>query len=60
MTDDDRNGKENKEISKKENCFLHGFKSVSDLAYTTGACVERLRFLSFNQHSATANISDNG
>jgi hypothetical protein len=41
-TDDDRNGKENKDISKKETCFLDGFNSVSDLAYSARACVEEL------------------
>ena len=41
-TTDDEGGKENKEISKMETCFLHGVNSVSDLAYSAGACVEQL------------------
>ena len=45
-TDDERGGKENKEILKKETCFLHGVNSVSNLAFSAGACVEQLHVIS--------------
>ena len=44
-TDDDRGGKEDKVISKKGNLFR--VNSVSDLAYSSGACVEQLHLFLF-------------
>ena len=41
MTENDRGGKEIKEISKKVTCSY----MVSDLAYSAGACVEQLHLL---------------
>ena len=38
-TDDDRGGKENKEISQKETCFLHGVNYE--------ACVEQLHLFTY-------------
>ena len=42
MTENDRGGKEMKEISKKVTCSY----MVSDLAYSAGACVEQLHLFS--------------
>ena len=43
-TENDRGGKENKEISKKEICSY----IVSDLAYSAGTCVEQLHLFLCN------------
>ena len=52
MTQNDRGGKENKEISINETCSY----MVSDLAYSAGACVEQLHLFNFTELIFTLSV----